>query len=177
MFLTLNLSSVFNFQIISPKTHNQYTFPKNPHAYIQVKPYFEWFFASQEGISPSFSLCSFSDMLSRVVWWKIKYKRVFCMFVWNLIRVRRVRPNLSYRISEYYPTFIPVSVCARWTAWRRKIISSAKVLSIPWEMSCSLLGETIRLLWILEHHQGVLTWYRSSHQSHLLISKTSKKNL
>lgn len=111
MFLLLNFSSVFNFQIIAPKNIIN-TLSLKIHMLIssQLKPYFRWFFAGQEGIWQSFSLCSFSEMLSRAVWWKMKYKWILSMLFWNLIRMWRLRPILSYRISEYYPTFIPVFV-------------------------------------------------------------------
>lgn len=109
MFLVLNFSSVFNFQIISPKnTINTLSQKIHMLTSIQVKPYFGWYFAGQESIWQSFSLCSFSVMLSRVVQWKTKFKLFFGMLFWNLTRIRRVRPILSYRISEYYPAFIPV---------------------------------------------------------------------
>lgn len=124
-------------------------------------------FAGRVGIWQSFSLCSFSDMFSRVVSWKMKYRQFLSMLLRSLARMRRVRPISSPRISEYYPLFIPVLclICQMNCMGKEECQLSQGSFHTLTNFLLSF-RMTIRLL-------CALTWCRTSGQSHLLISESS----
>lgn len=161
---------MFNYQIISPKNIISTLSPRiQARTYINsVEALFLMIFAGRVGIWQSFSLCSFSDMFSGVVWWKMKYRQFLSMLLWSLARMRRVRPISSPRISEYYPLFIPVlcPICQMNRMGKEECQLSRGSFHTLRNFMLSF-RMTIRLL-------CALRWCRTSGQSHLLILEISE---